>query len=67
MANQVLHYAGQKFTIKDAKQEDIADGFESPGHMTLDTESHGRVTFVTGPGIPVFVTTESDKAPFQVF
>lgn len=56
MANQVLHYAGQKFTIKGMSQEGIVDGFHSPGHVTMDTESHGRVTFVTGPGIPVFVT-----------
>lgn len=55
----LLHYAGEKFKIKGQPPHEIVEGFWSPGSVTLDTESHGEVTLVTGPGIPVYVT----KAP----
>jgi len=66
MAKFVLNYAGQKFTVTAKYAKDVLEGFDGDrGLCEVKTDS-GHVTFVVGPGIPVYVA-EQKPSTLQAF
>lgn len=61
-----LHYAGQQISLTDDEAQDFLKQLDLHESATIThLLERGRVTFVTGPGIPILID-ERTTAPSKV-